>query len=696
VVLLLAVFGEQQKRHDIARKNYKSMQETFRWSDVNSRISATKWWQKSTPDEPEPYIMEGLNAIQRGTYELAILQIEKSRAKCRQQGRDRLEKDATYLLATAKFRLAQRDDEAPQKRRELIEDALQDLPDDDDFDCASPESFVWRKIDQQTGDSYDEHGFLQPIELNREHYIVHLLRGLLLFDTLYKGGELAEFDEAIKVLITADAENRMAQACLMCARIHAATEDYEKVFEYLDKIYETPFISPRDLSFACFLIVGIIDNEEVVNRTEGRDRLGAPGLAQSLDAITQPQEGRSMRASSGNPLTNESTLAAASCYFQIDWVRYGQKLGPTMYFHARYHQEYPPEHGKPYTVFKGQGRGHYVGTVLSSQNGIGHWFGEGDDFFFIDGEEKPSLQGTGTEDYINEAWNMRVHSSLFTGCTVFEPRAPDARVTAYRWHIPDPILFQKSLRFEIERRGFIMNDQGEVITPSGSRPDFWSSVSFWYQETIAEPWCTFPPYGDRVNPEIVLHLPRVVDRIKHSEGVVLEVNAYNRATYTKPWFRARNDEIGSWIEIPFDIEERGKYSMSLFQHLREDNGIWKVLIDGKQIDEAGESHIAGGYRVSLVNQMPRERINRTLDFFNVYRRDEHEDCIYGQRRERKIGLFAFEPGPHRLRLVCVGANPLSVNSETGGPGYNLTADVLSVRKLPFDTMDQWMKKVLEN
>jgi len=394
-------------------------------------------------------------------------------------------------------------------------------------------------------------------------------------------------------------------------------------------------------------------------------------------------------------LTNESDKEPASCYYQIDWVRLDEPPETTMYFHARYHQEYPPEMGKPYTVFLGQGRGHYVGTVLSSQNAIGHWFGEGDDIFWIDGEEEPSLQGTGTEDYINEAWNMRVHSSLYTGCTVFEPRAPDARVSAYRWHIADPIIFQKSLKFQIERRGFVMNSQGEVVSPSASRPDYWSSVSFWYQDTIAEPWCEFPAYKDRVNPEIVLHLPRVVDTIRHSEGVELQVNPDNRATYTKPWFRVKNDSIGSWVEIPFEVTEAGRYSMSLFQHLREDNGVWKVYIDGKEIHEAGESQIAGGYRVSLVNQLPLEQINKTLDFFNVFRRNEHEDYIYGQRRERKIGLFRFEPGVHALRLVCVGSNPASFHPETGKLRYNLTADVLSLRRLPFDNLDAWIERAVE-
>lgn len=394
-------------------------------------------------------------------------------------------------------------------------------------------------------------------------------------------------------------------------------------------------------------------------------------------------------------ISNESDKETAGCYYQVDWVKHEKVPDHVMYFHARYHQEYPPKLGEPYTVFEGKGNGHYVGTVLSSQNGIGHWFGEGDDYFYVDGEEIPSLSGTGTEDYINEAWNMRVHSSLYTGCTVFEPRAPDARVTAYRWHIPDPIIFSESLKFTIERRGYVMNAKGEVVSGSGSRPDFWSTVSFWYQDTVAQPWCEFPPYKDRVNHEIVLHLPQVVDTIRHSDGVKLEVNDYNRATWTKPWFRVQNDTIGSWIEIPFEIEEKGRYSMSLFQHLRDDNGIWKVYIDGKELYEAGESHIAGGYRVSLVNQLPPEKINKTLDFYNLYRKDEHEDYIYGQRRERKIGLFEFNPGKHSLKLVCIGANPLSVHPETGKPGYNLSADVLSLRKVPFDNMDEWIEEVLK-
>ncbi len=86
-------------------------------------------------------------------------------------------------------------------------------------------------------------------------------------------------------------------------------------------------------------------------------------------------------------------------------------------------------------------------------------------------------------------------------------------------------------------------------------------------------------------------------------------------------------------------------------------------------------------------------INTTLDFYNIFQWDEHEDYIYGQRRERKIGLFAFAPGQHTLKLVCVGSNPLSAHPETGNLRYNLSADVLSLRRLCLVNYEDWLNKV---
>ncbi|MBE0676341.1 MAG: hypothetical protein IH591_16925, partial [Bacteroidales bacterium] len=111
---------------------------------------------------------------------------------------------------------------------------------------------------------------------------------------------------------------------------------------------------------------------------------------------------------------------------------------------------------------------------------------------------------------------------------------------------------------------------------------------------------------------------------------------------------------------------------------------------------AGVSQIAGGYDVDKVYQMTPDEINTTLDFYNIYQKNEHEDYIYGQRRERKIGLFEFEPGPHIVKLVCVGSNPLSVQPGSGRLRYNLTADIISFRKFPEKGLKEWIDKVIKD
>ena len=47
--------------------------------------------------------------------------------------------------------------------------------------------------------------------------------------------------------------------------------------------------------------------------------------------------------------------------------------------------------------------------------------------FFIDGEEYPSLNGTGTEDYFNHAWGMQKNAYPFFGTIVHEVIRMDSR-----------------------------------------------------------------------------------------------------------------------------------------------------------------------------------------------------------------------------------------------------------------------------
>jgi len=200
-------------------------------------------------------------------------------------------------------------------------------------------------------------------------------------------------------------------------------------------------------------------------------------------------------------VTNESKKPCDAFYYYIDWQQLPSLPDDAAYFHAMYRQEYPCVMGQNYQIADIKGRGHYVGTVLSVYLSSPGWFGEGDDFFFIDGEKEPSLRGTGTEDYFCDGWGFREQSGPFYGTPLWEGYDTGDRGSAYRWHIPDPIAFKDSLRVEIEHRGGQDFPDG-TSTGYIERDDVMSSVAFWYQVEPHKPWPALPtgpqrmPYHD--------------------------------------------------------------------------------------------------------------------------------------------------------------------------------------------------------
>ena len=117
----------------------------------------------------------------------------------------------------------------------------------------------------------------------------------------------------------------------------------------------------------------------------------------------------------------------------------------------------PAAAGHPYEILSVTGRGHYVGTVFSIVQNQPGWFGEGDEHFYVDGAARASIEGTGTEDYFNDAWSFRVSDGLYTGVPVADGTGVGARMSAYRWHVVDPVPFRRSLRLDIEHKGWTYN-----------------------------------------------------------------------------------------------------------------------------------------------------------------------------------------------------------------------------------------------
>jgi len=335
-------------------------------------------------------------------------------------------------------------------------------------------------------------------------------------------------------------------------------------------------------------------------------------------------------------VSNDSDKPCKSLYYYVDWQRHASLPEDTAYFHAAYRQEFPATMGKNYLIADIEGRGHYVGTIQSVFHTSPGWYGEGDDFFFIDGETEPSIRGTGTEDYFCDAWGFRQQDGPFYGTPLWEGGRQGGRGTAYRFHLADPIVFRHSLRAEIEHKGIQQFPDG---SKSGfiERDDLMSSVGIWYQTEPHKPWPAIPAGPQRVptSEQLLLIGYKSIASARHSGHPISEQPIGAATDGRQLWFKPTDDK--GWIEIPFRVEKTVTADLVLLMAHSWDYGTYRVLIDGK--------------------------LSRTIDLFNAGAVRHGQDSL---------GRLKLSAGDHVLRFECSGKNPSS-------KGYLLGFDALVAR-----------------
>ncbi|MDE3195665.1 MAG: DUF2961 domain-containing protein [Acidobacteriota bacterium] len=205
--------------------------------------------------------------------------------------------------------------------------------------------------------------------------------------------------------------------------------------------------------------------------------------------------------------TNEGKQPVGSFYSNIDYKLVPSLPADIVYFHAQYRQKTPNRAvtfapgekelntggGNNYVFAETRGRGHLMGITLGVLQNTDRWFGEGDDMIFIDDESKPAIVGTGTEDYINGAWDFGGRDGavpfahLYNGAQFIQSAEHGGgRYLVYRWHGDNPVTFERYLKHTIEHGH------------ADDRGDNFYSVCYWYQ---TQPFTDFPPLpaaGDRV------------------------------------------------------------------------------------------------------------------------------------------------------------------------------------------------------
>jgi len=200
-------------------------------------------------------------------------------------------------------------------------------------------------------------------------------------------------------------------------------------------------------------------------------------------------------------------------YYQVDYTLTDVPK-EAAYFHAQFRRTNPLPYKQDYVMVDSiVGKGQYVGAYLAYGVHNNGWWGEGEIKFFIDGDkEYPTINGTGTEDYFCGAYDFDTRKKNEAGVeevNYTEFSTPYAglhqvikgdghyqiaqRFGLYRWHIKDPIRFEKNLKITLQALGW--RDGGRYLPLQ----DDIASTVFWYQ---LEPHNSFPAVPDKDHLEV--------------------------------------------------------------------------------------------------------------------------------------------------------------------------------------------------
>jgi len=200
-------------------------------------------------------------------------------------------------------------------------------------------------------------------------------------------------------------------------------------------------------------------------------------------------------------------------YYQVDYIL-TEVPADAAYFHAQFRRTNPLPYKENYVMIDGiKGKGHYVGTYMAWGVHNNGWWGEGEIKFFMDGDtDYATIVGTGTEDYFCGSYDFDTRQKVAPGVEMVEytefntpyvglPQVIRGdghyqvmqRFGMYRWHINDPIRFEKDLKITIQALGW--RSDGRYLPLQ----DDISSVVFWYQ---LEPHTTFPKLPEKDKLEV--------------------------------------------------------------------------------------------------------------------------------------------------------------------------------------------------
>ena len=222
------------------------------------------------------------------------------------------------------------------------------------------------------------------------------------------------------------------------------------------------------------------------------------------------------RKSAKITVENDSPHTISVLFYQVDFTLGDEHPDDIGYFHAQFRRSNCQPFHSDYVILDGiKGRGRYLGTVLGVRSVClpEQWWGEGEVKMYFDGEDQPTICGTGAEDYVGCAWGLTESYTPVQGCCVCDNE--NKLYSLYRWHTWDPICFEESVKVTVMQMGFgetavakeKLGDEFVQYPAAGvegdefcyyDRSDDYSSVAFWYQTLPTMPFPPFPSRKERI------------------------------------------------------------------------------------------------------------------------------------------------------------------------------------------------------
>ncbi len=339
-------------------------------------------------------------------------------------------------------------------------------------------------------------------------------------------------------------------------------------------------------------------------------------------------------ASARVEVLNQTGKEINSFYYHIDYQQLPSPLDADVaYFHASWHREPRTDPRTSYTILDAEGRGHFVGLNMSMQSYNNDMqYLEGNEFVYVDGEKKPSIAGTGTEDYFNSGWyfNRGEFAAPYHGLILKDDSLQ--RIAAYRFHILDVIPFSTSLRFTIEHG----NRNAEIAD--------YSSTAYWYQKEPHKPFAEMAPAGMRIPLRVVVPNGAVEAESLRPLETHAKWDVQDMSPFGAEWsgmkqlcVHLEKPADGFTVSLPVEEEE---YDVSLFFTRGPSYGNWAVTQNGQKLvtcDGYSDETVHGG-------KLVLKGLKAAMGTLQLR-------CVAGEKPPRAsgndVGLDAFVLQPHR-------------------------------------------------